>query len=261
LTYQTEKVILSSNKTILVMNMKKTLALLLCITLLTLGSCGGYKYKPVPIKAPEAYPNHQVVAGAVIAARAYYNAEEAREAFGFDIIGAGLLPVQIIVDHRGPQPLELLPEQALLKDPADNLWHILPAEQAYNRLNEADRLSRVGAKGTAGAALTGAAGAILGFAFGIVTGSDAGKAATKGAVAGAAIGAVSGGAEGYHDPEAKNIISQDLKERSLQRKPFWPNQIAHGFLFFPAEASASRILRIQLLARNSNLVYNLEFKL
>ena len=43
---------------------------------------------------PGTYPNAQEIAGAVIGARAFTDGKEAKENFGFDIISAGMLPVE-----------------------------------------------------------------------------------------------------------------------------------------------------------------------
>lgn len=98
------------------------------------GSCStSYKAKPLPFKAPSAYPNSTEVAGAIVGARAYIDPEEAKEAFGFDIRGAGMLPVQVVFDNQGPHPLEINGLQTFLEDREGNLWPILSSEMAYER--------------------------------------------------------------------------------------------------------------------------------
>ena len=84
-------------------------ALVILVWMTTFFGCAGYQYKPVPFKAPESYPNHVNVAGAVIAARAWVDQAQAREAFGFDIKAAGLTPVQIVVDNKGDRTLAIDP--------------------------------------------------------------------------------------------------------------------------------------------------------
>ena len=56
-----------------------------------------YKAKPLPFKAPTAFPNATEVSGAIVAAKAFADPTEASEAFGFDIRGAGMLPVQVVL--------------------------------------------------------------------------------------------------------------------------------------------------------------------
>ena len=60
--------------------------------------------QPLPFKAPGSYPNAQNISGATVGAKAYTDADEAQEAFGFDIRGAGMLPVQAVFDNQGETP-------------------------------------------------------------------------------------------------------------------------------------------------------------
>jgi hypothetical protein len=54
------------------------------------------KARPLPLKSQASYGNAVEIAGALVAARAFADPQEAEEAFGFDIRGAGMLPVQVI---------------------------------------------------------------------------------------------------------------------------------------------------------------------
>ena len=241
--------------------MRRSISLGLIVVLMVIGGCAGYKYRPVPFKAPEAYPNHQRLNNVIIAAKAYSDKDEAKEAFGFDIRGAGLLPVQVIVDNKGSRTYELIPAKTLLKDADNNMWNLLPAQKAYQRVNQKDQLARMGKRGAKSAALTGAAGAIIGFALGVVSNRDVAETTAKGATVGAALGAVSGGSGAYYDVRAKDRISRDLREKSLKSHDFPPKDISHGFLFFPGEIKNPKILRLSLREKETNRVYILEFNL
>jgi len=226
--------------------MNKFLRIALTAALVFCLGCAGYEYKPVPFKAADAYPNHVVVAGAVVAARAWSNSAEAEKAFGFNIRAAGLTPVQVVVDNKSAQPLMLEPNQTLLRDAQDNLWNVLPAQVAYERIDKHVRVERLGGEAARQGGLAAVAGAVLGAAFGIVTDQDVAEAAAKGAAAGAAVGAVKGGMEGYNDPRSRSRISNDLKNKSLKDKPFPSHEITHGFLFFPGEVKEPSLLRLKI---------------
>jgi hypothetical protein len=78
-------------------------AVLIAIVLALITGCGtSYKAKPLPFRVPSSYENSVEVGGATIAAYGYANAQEAKETFGFDIRGAGMLPVQTILIIRAP---------------------------------------------------------------------------------------------------------------------------------------------------------------
>ncbi len=217
------------------------------LVLLLAGGCTTYKRQPVSFKMPSAYPNATQVGGATVAAKAYDDPKEAKEAFGFDIRGAGLYPVQVIFDNLGDHTLEVEPSQTFLIDGVGNLWSIMDSSLAYDRVTKESEISRIGRAGAKTGFLTGAAGALLGAAIGIVSGEKVLESAGKGAALGGAIGATAGGTQaatssGYAQAE----IAEDLREKSLKNKVIPPRSISHGFIFFPGEARGAGELRLQL---------------
>ncbi|MEZ4485522.1 MAG: hypothetical protein R2864_13355 [Syntrophotaleaceae bacterium] len=62
----------------------------------------------------------QLVAGAQVAAQSYADSAAAKQAFGFDIRAAGLLPVQVVIDNGGASALNMVPEQTFLIDADGN---------------------------------------------------------------------------------------------------------------------------------------------
>ena len=230
-------------------------ALLAFIFVFVLSGCAGYKRQVVPAKMPEAFPNATKVAGATVAARAFDDPGEAKEAFGWDIRGAGLYPVQVIFDNLGTHALEVDPSQTFLIDKENNLWSILDSSLAYERVAGKTEMGRIAESAVKPGILAGAAGAILGAAIGIVSGQNVGEAAGKGAALGAAVGATMGGARAATSREARSAISEDLEERSLSNKPILPRSIAHGFIFFPGEAQSAQELRLQLREVETGALY------
>jgi hypothetical protein len=238
--------------------MKKTvLAVLAVLTMACLAACTTYERQVVPFKMPGAYPNATAVADATIAAKAFDSKEEAAAAFGFDIRGAGILPIQVIFDNTGSHPLEILTDKTLLVDEENNLWPILDERMAYDRLSKKTELGRVMPEAAKGGLLAGAAGAVIGAAVGIVTGQNVAAAAGKGAAVGAAAGVTVGGAKGYADSDVRQQIQEDLQHRSLQKRAVAPREVAHGFIFYPGEAKKPKELRISIRAVDTNQVYSL----
>lgn len=236
---------------------KRAFIALLLISIMAV-ACTGYEYKPIPFKAAEAYPNNVKVFGAVVAAKAWIDESEARSAFGFNIRGAGLTPVQVVVDNKGDQTLLIVPDQTLLMDEEGNLWNLLPAKVAYERIDKHVAPGRMGAQGGTQAMIGAAAGGILGAAVGIVSDGDIGEYAMKGAAAGAAVGAVGGGYKGLDDPRSKEMIADDLRTRNLKDKAMKPKAISHGFLFFPGEIKKAKVLRLKLQNATAGKVEILE---
>jgi hypothetical protein len=218
--------------------------------------CATYEPKVTPFKLPEAYANMQRVAGAYVAARAWANEQEAQEAFGFNIIRSGLLPVQVSFDNRGSQTLVIEPSQTFLINRNQEFYPILDEGEAYDRVNRGTRtLEQV--KGlTQGAIAGGATGALIGAAIGVVAGRSAGEAAMRGAAIGGALGGVAGVARGSETDVAR-IISENLSRRNLKNTPIKPGELAYGIILFPREAEQPQALRLQLKDTETQQVYTL----
>ena len=220
-----------------------------------------YKAKPLPFKTPAAFKNVVEVAGAQMAAKAYADPAEAKEAFGFDIRSAGMLPVQVVFDNQGTHPLEINGQQTFLEDKEGNLWPILSRETAYERATKYAQTKEIFTEGAYKGFLGAAAGAIVGAAVGIVSGEDVAASTGKGAAVGAAAGAVLGGAGAYGSSDARRKITNDLREKSLQNQAVEPKGLAHGFIFFPGEAKSVKQLRLQLLEKDTGKLHVLLFAL
>lgn len=229
--------------------MKKSINII-CITLFLfiVAACGTtYKAKPLPFKTPSAYPNAQKVAGAVVAAKAYVNSREAKEVFGFNVLEAGMLPVQLVFDNQGSSTLEVDTSQTFLEDREGNIWPILARNIAYERATKYAKTKEIFSEGAYHGFLGAAGGALVGAAVGIVSGEDVAKQAGKGAAAGAAAGAVIGGTKGYAEDDASRAIMEDLRQKSLQTKSIQPDTLSYGVIFFPGESKSAKRLRLKVI--------------
>ena len=232
------------------------------VALISLSACStSYKAQPLPFKSPTAYPNATEVAGATVAAKAFVNPKEAKEAFGFDIRGAGMLPVQVVFDNQGAHPLKIKATQTFLEDAEGNLWPVLADKIAYERATKYSKTKEIFKEGAYGGFLGATAGALFGAAIGIVSGTDVGVAAGKGAALGGAAGATLGGVKGYTSDEARRSIVGDLREKSLENKAVEPQSFGFGFIFFPGEAKSAKLLRMQIVEGDTDTVHLLKFSL
>ncbi len=235
-------------------------AALMAVFLLT--ACAeSYQAKPLPFKMPGAYPNAQEAGGAVIGARAYTDVKEARENFGFDIINAGMLPVEIVIDNKGLHPLEINGGQTFLEDRQNNLWPVLNRNLAYERATRYAQTKQTFSEAAHSGFLGAAAGAAIGAAIGILSGQNVVETTGKGAAVGAAGGAVIGGANAYNEGDARHAIVDDLQSKTLQSKSIAPNALAYGFVVFPAEAKTAKTLRLQVVEKDTGRSFVLTFNL
>ena len=223
------------------------------LTIVFLTACStAYKAKPLAIKTPAAYPNMIEAGGALIGADAFSDRKKAKEAFGFDARGAGMLPVQVVFDNQGSHELAINAAQTFLEDEQGNLWPLLSDKIAYERATQFSKTKQIVKEGAYHGFLGAAAGSLIGAAIGVVTGDDIAESAGKGAAVGAAAGATLGGVKGYGSDEARRSITNDLREKSLETKPIKSKNLAYGILFFPGEAVTAKKLRMQLIEKDTN---------
>jgi hypothetical protein len=232
--------------------MKLRIISLLVLPFVLLGGCTAYQSQFVSFRPPEAYTNRQQVDRISIAGEGYANKDVAEKAFGFDIRGAGLLPVQLVMDNKGKNTLEIVTGQTFLIDQDNRYWPVVPNHVAVERLEKSTQLASIFGKGAGKGALLGAAGgAILGAALGIVSGKSIGGVVGKGAALGAAGGAVIGGVKEGTSPERERTIIDDIRDKGLENKAVPPDYLANGFLFFPGEATSAKEIRLMLRERET----------
>jgi hypothetical protein len=232
----------------------------ICLLAVAFTACQSYQRQVVPFKLPASYSNATGAAGAIIASKSY-DSQEAKTMFGFDIVGAGVMPVQVLFDNKGEHPIEIIPDQTFLTDSDNNLWPILESSLAYDRIAKKTELGKVAPEATKFGALAGIAGAMIGAAIGVVAGTNVGEATLSGAALGAAAGATMGGTKGLLESDVKERIREDLQKRSLENKTINPNDLAYSFIFFPGESAKPVELRLKLKEKDTGAFHTLIMKL
>jgi hypothetical protein len=210
---------------------------------------------------PESSPSAVSFDGAIIAAR-IFTESEAQEAFGFDIMSAGIFPVQVSFDNKSEHSIKIITDQTFLVDEESNVWPILDQTMAYDRLVKNTELGKVAPGAVKAALLLGAAGAAIGAAVGIVTATSVSVAVGKGAAIGAAAGLTVGGARGMDNTDVKYKIKEDLQSRSLQFRAINKGELAYGLIFYPGEIiKPAKVLRLQLRASETGQIATFNMKL
>lgn len=228
------------------------------IAMLLFSGCTHYKSQYVSFRPPEAYVNHVEQAGVSLGGEAYASQEAAEKAFGFDIKGAGLLPVMLVMDNKSGKTLELMAGQTFLVDEGGNYWPMVPNKVAFDRLESSTQFASFFGKGAGKGALLGAAaGTVLGAALGIVSGRSVAGSLGKGAAIGAAGGAIIGGTQEGTSGDREARISEDLRGKGLEGRPIPGDSLSNGFIFFPGEAPSAKELRLQWRERETGQVQKL----
>jgi hypothetical protein len=229
------------------MNNRTLVGIVVILSLLSsLAGCTFHASREVAFRPPAQIANAQQVGGTLVAAEQYADKKMAKAAFGFDIRGAGLLPVQVVMDNQGPQRFEIVADQTFLVDATGGYWNLLDRKTAYQRVESSSEYGSI-VKGGAEKGMWGAAaGALAGAAIGILSGHNVGEAAGMGAAAGAAAGTIYGGAQAGSSDEPGRRIARDLATKDLENRIIEPGNLGRGFLFFPGEAPSASQLRLQL---------------
>jgi hypothetical protein len=215
------------------------------IAVMQVAGCTSYKSQYVSFRPPEAYANKQEVSGVAIGGEAYAGKDEAKEAFGFDIREAGLLPVQLVMNNLSGKTLQIVTEQTFLIDAQGRYWQVVPNSVAVDRLEKSTQLAAIGKGAGMGSFWGAAGGAILGAAIGIVSGKNVGNAIGRGAALGAAGGAAIGTAKEASSPDRQTSIINDNRSKGLENKAIPIEYLANGFLFFPGEAKSATAIKLQ----------------
>ncbi len=242
--------------------MKRKIMVCIILPIFALSGCTAYKSQYVSFRPPEGYANYKVVDGVSLGAEAYADPDLAKTAFGFDIKGAGLLPVQLVIDNKGRESLEIVQAQTFLVDDTNRYWNVVPNNTAIDRLEKSTQLAAFFGSGAGKGAILGAAGgAILGAAIGIVAGKNVGSALGKGAALGGAGGALIGGVQQGTSGEREHTIIDDIRNKGLEGKVIPPDSLANGFIFFPGEADSAKELRLQYREKETGMMQTVILKL
>ena len=131
--------------------MKKILALLIIAA--HLSACATYQSRSVSFRPPQDYANYQDTSGLMVGAESFADVKRAEEAFGFDIRAAGLLPVQVVLDNKSGQGVEVVAGQTFLIDDTNRYWKILTTREAVERVQKATEGGGIAAGAGKGALL------------------------------------------------------------------------------------------------------------
>lgn len=240
--------------------MKKFICLL--VIAFHLSACATYETRYVSFRPPQDYTNFRDTFGLMIGAESFADPKLAEEAFGFNIRAAGLLPVQVVIDNKSGQNVEVVAGQTFLIDTSNRYWKILTNREAVERVQKSTEGGAIAGGAAKGAVLGASAGALLGLALGVVSGGNVGSSIVKGGVAGGAGGAVIGGASKAGDDRQREMkIADDLREKGMEGKVMWAETLANGFIFFPGEAASAKELRLQVRFLGDGRLQTINLKL
>lgn len=240
--------------------MRKSFCLLIIVA--HLSACATYESRSGSFKPPQDYANYQNSYGLLVGADSYDDSMQAEQVFGFNIRAAGILPVQLVINNKSGQSVEVVAGQTFLIDETNRYWKILTTREALDRIKKTADAGAIASNAGKGAVSGSAAEALLGHAIGVVSGRDAGPAVVKGAVlSGAGGGVISGASKAGDDQQRESRINEIIRDKGVEGKIMLAESLASGFIFFPGEISSAKELRLQVKFRGDGRVQILNLKL
>jgi len=227
--------------------MKKLTIAGFIICLLFINACSkAFVAKPVPFKMPSVYGNEVRIDKTIAAAEVFNNPRQDKKLFGFDIHGAGMLPVQVVFENMGYRDFQVIIDQTFLEESNGNMWEVLTGDiakaRATQHAQDKKALKEAGKKGMIAAAM----GAVIGAVVGTLTSSNVGKTVGTGAAVGAGGGAVYGAVKALEKNDEEQKSLKHFKNTLIEHKPIKGGCITRGFMFFPGEAKKPKILWLTL---------------
>jgi hypothetical protein len=236
--------------------MKKIICLLLVAQL---AACAAYERYSVSFRPPKDYANYQDSSGLVVGAESFSDKTHAEKAFGFDIRKAGILPVQMVVDNKSGQSVDVVSGQTFLIDGTSRYWKILSNREAVDRIKKASDSGAIASSAGKGSAWRTTALAMMDLAMQIVSGRDRDTTPVKGG--GEGVTTVSGTGKAGDDKQREIKIAEDVRDKGIEGRILSANSLARGFIFFPGEVSSVSELRLQIKFRDSGRIQTLNLKL
>jgi hypothetical protein len=201
-------------------------------------------YGRLPPESPPSMLGHRIdVQGAQLAALAYADPGKAKKRFGFDIRGAGLLPIRLAIDNRSGGVARIDPRQTFLIDRQGLAWPLLTADQAHDRMAGApDDRAKNAATPMPGVPEDGAAETFTGFAMSLLLQDGFEAAVPSRAAVETAV------ASERRPPVLEDRIRRDISLKSPRNPRLQSGELAQGYLFFPGreEAQGADTLRLVL---------------
>jgi hypothetical protein len=236
--------------------MKKIFCLLMIAA--HISACANYSSHTVSFRPPNEYRNFVNSYGLMVGAESFVDKKDTEKAFGFDARAAGILPVQVIIDNRSGQSVEVISGQTFLIDNSNRYWKMLANRETVDRVKKSADTGTVSTSASKGPSWNVAAASFMGLAIEIVSAKDINAAAAKDGGPGGAVGnAVKAG----DDKQRESKIAEDTRSKGVEGKVMAAGSRAHGFIYFPGEISSISELRMQIKYRDSGRIQTLNLKL
>ena len=239
--------------------MKKSNCLLVIAVLLS--ACVTYSSHSVSYRSPKEYRNYQETYGFMVGAESFADKKNAEKAFGFDVRAAGLLPVQVVINNKSGQGVDVVSGQTFLIDGSNRYWKLLTHREAVDKVKKAAEAGIITSVAGKGASWSSVASALMGPAIRVVSARDAASVMVKSDVSNSGGDVAGGVGKAVDDTQREVKIAEDIREKGVEGKILSAESLASGFMFFPGEVSAVSEIRMQIKFRDTGRIQTLNLKL
>lgn len=170
--------------------------------------------------------------------------EQSEEYFGVNLNEMGIQPINVELENKSHEPLQVTLEDIYLKDKDKYMYRPLTLRDLSKRIYEANKYKEMANYGAKSAAIGGAVGAIIGTVAGLIIGRDVGTAGAIGGWGGASAGAFKGASE------AKGKATERIQDQ-LGPLMWLPGKIpsdvkVKGLMFFEVDPQEIKSLEVRL---------------
>lgn len=200
------------------------------IIFLCLSCASPLHVEDVAFRTPNSYSNYKTIDGLDIAINPITSKSRLKEFFGTDLKEAGILPVQLIVENKGGNEIEINYRQVFAIS-NDNTYRVA---QTLSTTAKNARKSSIGQTAATGAVTGALVGTAVGAGIGAGVGSaydEIGEGAKSGAIVGGTTGAATGMGQGLSDSITMKFKKQ-LAKHAFGDRVIYPGDIRQGFIYF-----------------------------
>ena len=172
--------------------------------------------------------------------------------FGTDLHAAGILPLQLIIENKGTQTIEIVAGQTCLIDDDNRYWRPLSNQAAADRLERAEHVAAAAPGKTARPAKMSEI--IMEMAATLISRQSVQAPLIKQELPAGAITQESG-----KQPAVEK--TEKGREKGVDGRILTAGSLLRGYLYFPADINLARELRVQVKSRDDGRLQTFNLKL
>lgn len=190
--------------------------------------------------------------GVHIGAELAEDPKQIEEVFGADIRAAGVLPLQLIIENKGAQTIEIVAGQTCLIDDDNRYWRPLSTQAAAEKLDRAEPAAAVVQGKTVKTAKV--SDAVMEMAVAMISRHGAQAPVSKPEPS-------AGPAKPQGEKQGAVDKPDKKRDKGIDGRIMTTGSLMRGYLYFPGDIRLARELRIQIKSRDDGRLQTFTLKL